>query len=65
MELYASCNVVSDLRQMLCLKQLVHLAIVDLTFNPITFTADYRLFSIYHLSFIKALDAEPIVSSSK
>ena len=62
MELYASINAVSEIRQLFCLKSLLHLVVVDFTHNPIASTANYRMFAIYHLSFIRALDAQPVVS---
>lgn len=60
-ELYASCNELTDIRQIFCLKSLMSLMVVDLSYNPISFSDNYRPFSLYHLSFIRALDGQPVV----
>ena len=61
-ELYASHNVLTDSRQLLCLKPLINLVVVDLSFNIVSSKADYRSFALYHLPCIKALDGCPVVS---
>ena len=63
-ELYASCNKVTDTRQLFSLKPLLNLVTVDLSFNPLSTAANYRAFALYHLSFIRALDGQPVVSIS-
>ena len=46
-----------------CFQNLQNLVILDLGGNPVAVTADnYRLFVIYHLKCLKALDGKAIVS---
>lgn len=61
-ELYASHNELTDSQQLFCLKPLINLMVVDLSFNIVSSRADYRSFSLYHLPFIKSLDGCPVVS---
>ena len=61
-EFYASCNSVTNSRELFQLKCLQHLVVVDLTNNPLCATPTYRAFAIYHLSSLRALDGQPIVS---
>ncbi len=70
-ELYASGNSISNLRELFHIKPLSHLTVLDLSDNPIAQPAGgggagrsrgYRMFTLYHVSLVKALDGKPIVS---
>ena len=62
-ELYAGNNRLENLREVFVLKNLAALVILDLFGNPVVKSADnYRLFVIYHLKALKALDGLAIVS---
>lgn len=62
-ELYASSNLISTTRELFHLKPLPHLAVLDLSHNPLTTLCDnYRAFAVYHLAPLKSLDGLPIVS---
>ena len=64
-ELYVGNNAIVNLREMFVLKNLPHLVILDLFGNPVVSTADnYRLFVIYHLKALKALDGTAIVRTT-
>jgi len=62
MEIYLSDNSVTKVRQLFSLKSLISLLVLDLTYNPITTTETYRLFVIFHLHSLKALDGCAVVS---
>lgn len=64
-ELYASANQISDIRQLFCLKSMTNLTVMDFSYNPISSSSGYRPFTLYHLSFIRALDGQPVVSLIK
>ena len=55
MELYLANNNIDDLREVLHLKDLPKLIILDVTGNPISEDPDYRLFCIFHLRRLKVL----------
>ena len=61
-ELYASFNQLKNLRDIYHLKTLNVLAVLDLWCNPMCKDSKYRLFVIYHLKNIKALDGNTIES---
>ena len=62
-ELYASSNLISTTRELFHLKPLPHLAVLDLSQNPLTTLCEnYRAFAVYHLAPLKSLDGLPIVS---
>ena len=64
-ELYVSNNLIINLREIFVLKNLPFLVILDLFGNPVVAAAsNYRLFVIYHLRSLKALDGSAIVRSS-
>ena len=54
MELYCGNNLVQDLREVTHLRDLNKLIILDLTGNTLTTSQEYRLFTIYHISRLKA-----------
>mmetsp|Transcript_54162 Transcript_54162/g.128967 ORF Transcript_54162/g.128967 Transcript_54162/m.128967 type:complete len:1461 (+) Transcript_54162:95-4477(+) len=56
MELYISSNLLEDMRSVLMLKQLPKLVVLDLCGNSMCTTADYRLYTIFHLKRLKVLD---------
>jgi Leucine-rich repeat (LRR) protein len=62
-EFYASHNQIESLRQLFVLKLLVNLIIIDFTYNPVSTQESYRLFLIFHISSLKAIDAVPIESN--
>ncbi len=62
-ELYASFNQLKNLRDIYHLKSLNLLAVLDLWCNPMCKDVKYRLFVIYHLKNIKALDGNSIEPS--
>ncbi|XP_022332451.2 leucine-rich repeat-containing protein 9-like isoform X3 [Crassostrea virginica] len=60
-ELYVGNNVIGSVREIFYLKMLSNLVILDLFGNPVaTETDNYRLFIIYHLKNLKALDGSAI-----
>lgn len=60
-ELYVSQNRIGNLRDILFLKGLQGLMILDLSENPVALLADsYRMFVVYHLHVLKALDGIPV-----
>ena len=66
-ELYASGNQIANLRELVYLKALTRLTVLDISGNPLTRPAvegsvSYRMFTIYHLPSMKALDGQPTVS---
>jgi Leucine-rich repeat (LRR) protein len=62
-ELYLGNNNISNIREIFYLKNLSQLVILDLYGNPVVGATDnYRLFIIYHLKTLKALDGLSIVS---
>ena len=64
-ELYVGNNRLENPREVFVLKNLPSLVILDLFGNPVVNAADnYRLFVIYHLKALKALDGNAIVSFS-
>ena len=64
-ELYLGNNNIDNIREVFYLKNLLHLVILDLYGNPVVSSTDnYRLFVIYHLKSLKALDGTAIVSTS-
>ena len=57
MELYLSNNSIATLRELVFLKDLPRLLILDLTGNPVTTNEkDYRLWAVYHFKKLKVLD---------
>ncbi|KAL3874482.1 hypothetical protein ACJMK2_037491, partial [Sinanodonta woodiana] len=63
MELYVGNNLILNLRDVFYLKGLSSLVILDMYGNPVTCQNDYRLFVIYHLKTLKALDGSAIDAS--
>jgi Leucine-rich repeat (LRR) protein len=59
-ELYVNFNELSNLREIYNLKQNTSLVILDLWCNPMCKDSKYRLFVIYHLKYLKALDGYPV-----
>lgn len=60
-ELYIGNNHITNIREIFLLKQLPSLVILDMYGNPVTTEADnYRLFVVYHLKALKALDGVAI-----
>lgn len=60
-ELYVGNNIISSVREIFYLKMLSNLVILDLFGNPVAMDTDnYRLFIIYHLKNLKALDGSAI-----
>ncbi|XP_056023048.1 leucine-rich repeat-containing protein 9-like isoform X3 [Ostrea edulis] len=60
-ELYVGNNLICSVREIFYLKMLSNLVILDLFGNPVaTETDNYRLFIIYHLKNLKALDGSAI-----
>ncbi|XP_076099461.1 leucine-rich repeat-containing protein 9-like isoform X2 [Mytilus galloprovincialis] len=56
-ELYVGNNILNSVREIFFLKTLPNLVIIDLYGNPVVHEMDnYRLFIIYHLKTLKALD---------
>ncbi|XP_077863786.1 leucine-rich repeat-containing protein 9-like [Saccoglossus kowalevskii] len=63
-ELYIGNNCISNIREIFHLKNLPSFVILDLYGNPVASEADnYRLFVVYHLKTLKALDGIAIESS--
>ncbi|XP_041353285.1 leucine-rich repeat-containing protein 9-like isoform X2 [Gigantopelta aegis] len=63
-ELYVGNNLISNVREIFCLKSLTNLAILDLFGNPMaTDKEHYRLFIIFHLKILKALDGCAVEAS--
>ncbi|XP_071079047.1 leucine-rich repeat-containing protein 9-like [Haliotis cracherodii] len=63
-ELYVGNNLISNIREVFCLKMLPSLVILDLFGNPVAVDVDhYRLFVIFHLKTLKALDGCAIEAS--
>ena len=61
-DLYLGCNALESTRELLHLKAMLQLAVLDISSNPIGRNQACRLFAIYHLTSLKALDGEAIVS---
>jgi Leucine-rich repeat (LRR) protein len=59
-EFYASFNQLKNLRDVFHLKNVTNLTLCDLSGNPISKNAKYRLFIIYHLKNLKSLDGNSI-----
>lgn len=59
-ELYVNFNELSNLREIYNLKQNTNLVILDIWCNPMCTDPKYRLFVIYHLKNLKALDGYPV-----
>ncbi|KAK7487003.1 hypothetical protein BaRGS_00021673, partial [Batillaria attramentaria] len=60
-ELYIGNNLITNIREIFILKQLPNLVILDMYGNPVTTEVDnYRLFVVYHLKALKALDGSAI-----
>ncbi|XP_059173305.1 leucine-rich repeat-containing protein 9-like isoform X2 [Physella acuta] len=60
-ELYIGNNTISNIREVFLLKSLSNLVILDMYGNPmVTAVENYRLFVIYHLRSLKALDGSAI-----
>ena len=53
MELYCGGNKVAGVREVGHLRSLQKLIILDLSGNPMTAHADYRLYTVYHLRKLK------------
>nr|XP_002121920.1 leucine-rich repeat-containing protein 9-like [Ciona intestinalis] len=64
-ELYIGNNRVSNIREVFQLKTLPSLVILDLYGNPVAQSDNYRLFIIYHLQALKALDGNAIENSEE
>nr|CAB3263538.1 leucine-rich repeat-containing protein 9-like [Phallusia mammillata] len=64
-ELYIGNNRVSNIREIFHLKGLTSLVILDLYGNPVVQSDNYRLFIIYHLPYLKALDGSAIEVSEE
>ncbi|XP_077999840.1 leucine-rich repeat-containing protein 9-like isoform X2 [Glandiceps talaboti] len=63
-ELYIGNNYIINIREIFHLKNLPNFVILDLYGNPVASEADnYRLFVVYHLKTLKALDGIAIESS--
>jgi len=61
LEIYAGNNKISQLREIFYLKSITSLVILDCIGNPFADESNhYRLFLIYHLQNIKALDGIPV-----
>jgi len=56
MELYMGNNKIADMREILHLKALPKVIILDLSGNPVGSNPEYRLYSIFHLKKLKVLD---------
>uniref|UniRef100_H3C5I0 Leucine rich repeat containing 9 n=1 Tax=Tetraodon nigroviridis TaxID=99883 RepID=H3C5I0_TETNG len=55
-ELYVSNNHISMSKDIYCLKELVSLIILDLSGNPVEKAENYRIYVLFHLPALKALD---------
>ena len=65
MELYIGNNNIGNLREIFVLKTMPHLVILDLFGNPVASSSEnYRLFVIFHLRSLKALDGSAIVRAA-
>uniref|UniRef100_H2Z1T9 Uncharacterized protein n=1 Tax=Ciona savignyi TaxID=51511 RepID=H2Z1T9_CIOSA len=64
-ELYLGNNRVSNIREVFHLKTLSSLVILDLYGNPVVQSDNYRLFVVYHLQNLKALDGNAIENSEE
>jgi len=65
MELYIGNNRLRRLREILVIRDLPKLIIVDLLGNPLCREEDYRLYTIYHLKKLKVLDGTGIEASEQ
>mmetsp|Transcript_34109 Transcript_34109/g.96662 ORF Transcript_34109/g.96662 Transcript_34109/m.96662 type:complete len:1474 (-) Transcript_34109:585-5006(-) len=65
MELYIGNNRISWLREVLHIKDLPKLIIVDLLGNPLCQEEDYRLYAVYHLKKLKVLDGTGIEAAEQ
>ncbi|XP_064621486.1 leucine-rich repeat-containing protein 9-like isoform X3 [Lineus longissimus] len=64
LELYIGNNRISNIREVFYLKNLPNFVILDLAGNPVAKeTENYRLFIIYHLRSLKALDGQAVESA--
>jgi Leucine-rich repeat (LRR) protein len=65
LELYLGNNKVSDMREVLQLRTLPKLIILDLSGNEVCARPEYRLYSIFHLKKLKVLDGLGVESSEQ
>ncbi|XP_071832914.1 leucine-rich repeat-containing protein 9-like isoform X2 [Apostichopus japonicus] len=64
LELYIGNNVIQNIREVFHLKHLPNFVILDLCGNPVSWESEnYRLFVVYHLRTLKALDGIAVESS--
>jgi Leucine-rich repeat (LRR) protein len=63
MELYLDNNTVSDLTEILKLRDLPKLIILDCSYNPLASHEDYRIFCIFNLRKLRVLDGVAIDQS--
>ncbi|KAJ8046058.1 Leucine-rich repeat-containing protein 9 [Holothuria leucospilota] len=63
LELYVGNNTIQNIREIFHLKHLPNFVILDLCGNPVSWEAEnYRLFVVYHLKSLKALDGVAVES---
>ena len=65
LELYLGNNKLADIRQVLQLRPLPKLIILDLSGNPVCSRPEYRLYSIFHVKRLKVLDGLGVESSEQ
>ncbi len=58
-------NKISDMREVLHLKALPKLIILDLSGNPLGSNPEYRLYTIFHLKKLKVLDGMGVEGSEQ
>ncbi|XP_033624638.1 leucine-rich repeat-containing protein 9-like [Asterias rubens] len=63
LELYIGNNYIKNMREVFNLKNLPNFVILDLCGNPVASVDNYRLFVVYHLKTLKALDGIAVESS--
>ncbi|XP_038075835.1 leucine-rich repeat-containing protein 9-like [Patiria miniata] len=63
LELYIGNNRIQNIREIFNLKHLPNFVILDLFGNPVASVENYRLFVVYHLKNLKALDGSAVESS--
>ncbi|XP_022094850.1 leucine-rich repeat-containing protein 9-like [Acanthaster planci] len=63
LELYIGNNLIQNIREIFSLKHLPNFVILDLFGNPVASAENYRLFVVYHLRTLKALDGTAVESS--
>lgn len=60
MELYLGNNCIKDIKEIIKLKALNRLIILDILGNNLSFDANYRIFCIFNLKKLKVLDGVSI-----